>query len=625
MTKLTNEHRRILVCDDDAGIIDAYRRIFSDLTGSSDHGETSDYDALSAELFGEAPSSVEAVIDDVVYCRQGEDAVAAFAQARNEGRPFGAVFLDVRMPPGIDGIETARRMRIIEPATNIVMVTGYSDHRPSEIAGLVGTADRLFYLVKPFDADEVRQLSTTLVNRWASDGRMANELTIRLEQLEQLNRALRASEAAAYEAARRDPLTGLLNRMGLQERFEAASAQARARGTEVALLYLDLDRFKTINDTYGHGIGDQLICEVSRRLTSAVGSDGFVARLGGDEFAVVCEDEGLLAPLLERVLSLSREPFVTQAHQLPVSFSVGYASSTHAGCDLEELMRRADVALYAAKDAGRGTARAFDPAVDEAALSDQALARDLKAAIGTDAVFLLYQPLMCINGRQVTGVEALLRWNHAVHGAIPPDVFVPIAEKNGLMAELGDWVLRQAFADVRGWSHVISSINLSVIQFAQPDFAARVIALAQDMGTVPDRIEFEITETAMASDMASFVAQVQALADAGFRFALDDFGSGYASIGYLSRLKFQKLKIDRSFINDLTTKPDADRLIRSIVGLASAIGLSVTAEGVEDVFQHDILKTVGCDQLQGFLFHKPCSKHTVEDILTRQRHIEHAA
>ncbi|TCQ02963.1 diguanylate cyclase (GGDEF)-like protein [Rhizobium sp. PP-F2F-G36] len=619
MTLPTHQKRRILICDDEAGILDAYRRIFSDLVAEAvDDAAGSDYDALSADLFGDEPTADAAVIDDIVYCRQGEEAVEAVRAAKTAGQPFGVVFLDVRMPPGIDGVETARQIRAIEPVINIVIVTGYSDHRPTEIAGMVGAADRLFYLVKPFDADEVRQMATTLVNRWTSDGDIARELAAQVEALEKLNQALRASEASAHLVARRDPLTKLLNRTGLQERFNAARKTAHANGAQVALLYLDLDRFKRVNDSYGHGIGDQLICEVARRLSTAVRDDGFVARLGGDEFAILCETAELEL-VLARIVATAELPFATSAYQLPVNFSIGYSCGRNdADADLQELMRQADVALYVAKDAGRGIARQFDPYLDQIFFRDQTMARDLKTAIESNALCLNYQPLMCIEGKRVTGVEALLRWHHDDLGLISPEIFVPIAEKNGLMGELGNWVLKRAFEDARVWPDVITSINLSVLQFAKPDFAEIVLKLARDMGVVADRIEFEITETAMTNDTTSFLAQVEVLRKAGFRFALDDFGSGYASIGYLSRLNFHKLKIDRSFVSALSVKPDADRMIRSIVSLGAAMGLTITAEGVEDVHQHEILKAVGCDQLQGFLFHRPCSRSDVEAILKRE-------
>lgn len=618
--------KRILVCDDEASVIDSYRRILSDLVAPTTQPVLGDLDALAADLFGDEPSTVNsaAVIDDITYCRQGNEAVSVFEAAKRQGRPFSAVFLDVRMPPGIDGIETAKQLRALDPAINIVVVTGYSDHRPSEIAGIVGAQDRLFYLVKPFNADEVRQMATTLVHRWSTDQQTANELAERLVQLEQTNHALRESQAYAHQAARHDPLTGLLNRKGLEEEYSAALKDAKESGRLIYVAYADLDRFKQVNDGHGHIVGDQYIREFANRLVGATETDGFVARVGGDEFMVVFAAESGPEALLERLLRIGENPFIEAGVRLPVNFSVGYCRCA-SGMPLSEAMRRADVALYSAKSAGRGVGRAYDESLDAEILHSQSLARDLRSAIAADTLDLHYQPLMSADGRRVTGVEALLRWTHSQQGSISPALFVPIAEENNLMGELGDWVLRRAFADMQYWPGLVTSINISTMQFSRPDFADHVIEMAGAAGVPSGLIEFEITETALSDNMVQFANQVEKLVLAGFRLALDDFGSGYAGIGYLNRLQFSKLKIDRSFVSGLRIKPNADRMIRSIVGMGEAMGLTVTAEGVEEQFQHDLLQAAGCDQMQGFLFHKPCSAEEVLKLLDRQREAERAA
>jgi len=516
-------------------------------------------------------------------------------------------------------------MRQLDPAVNIVMVTGHSDHRPAEIAGVVGAQDRLFYLVKPFDPDEVRQMATTLAHRWSSDRTVANELTSRLQELEKVNRALKLSEASAHQAARRDPLTGLLNRKGLQEQFDAAFSLASKEGRYLSFAYIDLDRFKLVNDAHGHTVGDRLIREVASRIVEATADDGFVARLGGDEFAVVCAHPDRLEEVVCRLLRVGETPFIEDGFNLPVSLSVGYCRCDAGQDSLSDAMRRADVALYSAKMAGRGGARIYDADLDKQFLLGQAIARDLKDAIDANALRLHYQPLMSADGCRVTGLEALLRWDRRDYGPISPALFVPIAEQNNLMAELGEWVLRQAMKDIQLWPDIVTSINLSAVQFAQPHFAEHVLALAKSAGISPSVIEFEITETALSQDMTNFAQQVATLRRAGFNLALDDFGSGYASIGYLSQFHFNKLKIDRSFVSNLRLKPNADRMIRSIVGLGEAMGLTVTAEGVEDEFQHELLRAAGCDQMQGFLFHKPCSKEDVERLLDKQRQADRAA
>ena len=618
--------RRILVCDDEVSVIDAYRRILSDLVGPTTAPAVGDLDALAADLFGDEPlvSSANGVISDVIYCRQGAEAVAVFEEAKRQGRPFSAVFLDVRMPPGIDGVETARRMRAFDPSINIVMVTGYSDHRPAEIATSVGAQDRLFYLVKPFDADEVRQMATTLAHRWSSDQHVASELAERLQQLERVNSALQASEATAHQAARRDPLTGLLNRKGLEEEYTAALSKATEHEERLSVAYVDLDRFKQVNDGHGHSVGDRFIAEVAGRIVEAVGTDGFVARVGGDEFMVVCTARSSLGLVLGRLLQVREQPFIEPGITLQVSLSIGYCDCA-AGSTLAEAMHRADVALYSAKSAGRGVARAYDGDLDESIIRSKLVARELKLAIETDSLLLHYQPLMSADGLRVTGLEALLRWNHPEWGSVSPAFFVPVAEQNNLMGELGDWVLRRAMSDMRLWPNLVTSINLSAMQFSRPNFADHVIQLAAASDISPSLVEFEITETALSGDMTQLVHQVEKLVLAGFKLALDDFGSGYAGIGYLSKLHFSKLKIDSSFINDLRVKPNADRMIRSIVDLGGAMGLTVTAEGVEEEFQRELLQEAGCDQMQGFLFHNPCSRQEVEALLRRQRQADRAA
>ncbi|MBW6425196.1 EAL domain-containing protein [Rhizobium sp. XQZ8] len=619
--------RRILVCDDETGVIEAYRRILSDLVeGASAQAEVT-LDALAADLFGDeqTPAINGTGIDEIVYCRQGDEAVAVFGEAAGKGEPFAAVFVDVRMPPGFDGVEAARRMRALDPAINIVMVTGYSDHRPAEIAGAIGAQDRLFYLVKPFDADEVRQMATTLVHRWTSDMRAAAELTGRLQELEKVNRALQVSEASAHRAARRDPLTGLLNRKGLQEAFDAAMSEASKADGKLFFAYIDLDRFKMVNDVHGHAVGDLFICNVGDRIVRATGQDGFVARLGGDEFAVVITEGEELDSVLNRVLRVGDIPFAEAGSELPVSLSIGYCRCDVVGGGLSDAMRRADLALYSAKAAGRGTARGYDKSLDDEFLRSQVIACDLKAAIENSGLQLHYQPLMSADGCKVTGLEALLRWTHPEHGDVSPAVFISIAEQNNMMIELGDWVLRQAMRDIRSWPDIITSINLSAVQFSQPCFAEKVIQLARAADISPSLIEFEITETALCGNMFDFAQQVEKLCDAGFKLALDDFGSGYAGIGYLSQLRFNKLKIDQSFVSNLRIEPNAERIIRSLVGLGEAMGLTVTAEGVEEVFQHELLRAAGCDQMQGFLFHRPCSREDVKQLLDRQRSADRAA
>jgi diguanylate cyclase (GGDEF)-like protein len=352
--------RRILVVDDDPHVLDGYRRVLGSLVGQPGADGPCDLDALSQDLFGESEPDEPPAIDDLVYCRQGEDAVLAVRTAMAEGRPFGVVFLDIRMPPGIDGLETGRRIRAIDEHANIVIVTGYSDHLPAAIDAAIGSDRPIFYMVKPFGPSELTQMATALSQRWSADLGRVQELARRVAELEALTALLVASEARARENARRDPMTDLLNRTAFTECFAEEAAAARAGFRTPALLYLDIDRFKRVNDTYGHVTGDTLIQEFARRLQHVVAENGITARLGGDEFAVICPDASVAGTLAERIIETCRQPYPIGSHVITSAVSIGVATMDDGALSFTEAMRRADSALYAAKAAGRGVAIPYE-------------------------------------------------------------------------------------------------------------------------------------------------------------------------------------------------------------------------------------------------------------------------
>jgi diguanylate cyclase (GGDEF)-like protein len=607
---------RVLVADDDAQILDAYRRVLDGLRTSATPA-ASDLDALSAELFGDAPAvTQDGLLSDVVYLRQGEQAVRTVAEARESGLPFAIVFLDMRMPPGIDGLETARRIRALDPNINIVIVTGYSDHKPAEITAAVGRPEKLFYLLKPFDGGELQQLTTALANRWAADINMTEELARRVTELEDMNERLKASEAQAQQAARLDALTGLLNRHGLKERCREEAEKPHAAGSHVSVFFLDLDRFKDVNDSLGHAAGDDLIREFARRVNRVTGEDGFAARLGGDEFAVICAKPGLVAVLGQRLLDACSAPYFLNGHTVQSGVSIGVAHAESSETSLTELMRQADIALYTAKASGRGMVCAFDPSMERDILGTQRLANDLAGAIARDELVMHYQPLVCAEGRPISSVEALLRWEHPVQGWISPLMIIKVAEKSDLIHTLGDWIARRAFQDSRKWPDLITSINISPLQLRSRDFVERLAALVTELEVAPDRIELEITETGLISDLRDASEKSRRLKALGFRIVLDDFGSGFAGISYLNQIPFDKLKIDRSLIESLSVKSNPGEAVQSIVGLARSYGLFITAGGVEDREQQVFLKSAGCTHLQGFFFHHPMAAEDLCQLLT---------
>jgi diguanylate cyclase (GGDEF)-like protein len=600
---------RILVVDDDTNVLDAYRRVFA--TSAS---MTTQADELAAELFGEdgAPSSPARHESawEVLFCRQGSEAVSLVDQARIDGAPFALAFLDMRMPPGMDGLETARRLRQLDHRLNIVIVTGYSDHQAGEISRSIGAPDKLFYLTKPFDRGEILQLAAALTQRWTLDEANERELAAHLRDLERLNAELLRSEAHARRLARHDILTGLANRGYL---FDRLSAHCDGDKTEhQALIYLDLDRFKEVNDTLGHAAGDDLLRDLAERIRTVLGERGFAARLGGDEFAVAVASSA--APdIALAILDACARPFSCAGHAIDVRMSAGVAQDrdeSGEAIDAVEWMRRADVALYAAKGAGRGRICEFDPDLDRAALTGNLMATELRRAIDMDELSLLYQPIMGSAGR-LEGVEALLRWTSEALGIVSPAVFVAVAERSHLIRDLGWWVVRRAFRDAKAWPQLVTSINLSPAQLRYPAFASEVVELAASEGVACASIEFEVTENMLIEDLEQASQQIALLKEAGFRIALDDFGTGYSSLNYLTRIPFDKLKIDRSFVQNLTRSSEAAALLQSIVGLARALGLSITAEGVEEEDQEAFLVALGCNHIQGYLYSGPVTRDEI--------------
>jgi diguanylate cyclase (GGDEF)-like protein len=449
----------------------------------------------------------------------------------------------------------------------------------------------------------------------------------RIEELERAHLELKAKEAQAHHLAYHDVLTGLPNRALFNDNADKAMARAR-HGIPVAVLLLDLDRFKNVNDRFGHFAGDALIQEVARRLTRLVGRADAVARLGGDEFAILLQDQDLqdsLETMLNRILEDLRRPYDILGHQAHIGVSIGVALAPDCGTDRSDLMRKADIALYRAKDEGRDCYRFFTAQMDETVQLRAVLEADLRAAIASGTGLTVhYQPLIDIRASTVSGLEALLRWHHPTRGWIPPHMFVPVAEETGLIGALGDWVLARACEVAREWPGLSIAVNLSPVQFCDEHFVERVCGIVRAAGVPARQIEFEVTESVVLDQNDSVRAQLRQLRAEGFRVALDDFGTGYSSLGQLREFEVDRIKIDRSFIQSLWQNADAGAIISAVVTLGHAMGLQVTAEGVETADQQDFLKVTGCNVMQGFLFSRPVPAHQLRDSLGR-RVVEEAA
>jgi len=430
------------------------------------------------------------------------------------------------------------------------------------------------------------------------------------EQIAQLERAhveLMAKEAQAHHLAYHDVLTGLPNRALFNDSADQAMLRAR-HGEATAILLLDLDRFKNVNDRLGHLAGDELIQQVAKRLARTISGDGVIGRLGGDEFAILLQGEDLmddLGPMLDRILEDLRRPYDIQGSQAHVGVSIGVARAPECGTDRTDLMRKADIALYRAKDEGRDCYRFFTEAMDETVQLRASLEVDLRAALASgDGLNVHYQPLVDSAGRKVTGLEALVRWDHPRRGSVPPSLFVPVAEETGLISTLGDWVLSESCKVARAWPKLTIAINLSPIQFCDEDFAERLCRIVRESGVSPHQIELEVTEGVVLDQNETVRGALRRLRKEGFRIALDDFGTGYSSLSYLRDFEVDRIKIDKSFVQSLGLTLDAGAIVTAVVTLGHAMGLQVTAEGVETADQENFLRLAGCNVLQGYLFSK---------------------
>ena len=431
----------------------------------------------------------------------------------------------------------------------------------------------------------------------------------------------RKSEAEVSRLARFDPLTGLANRAETGRLLIEAIGTRAGLTRPCALMMLDLDRFKQVNDTLGHPAGDALLKQVAQRLLRAVGTTGQVGRLGGDEFKVVlpgAHDRSLLAGIAKTIIETVSAPYRINDTKVTIGVSIGLALAPDDGSTSEELVRNADLALYAAKEAGRGVHRFYQAGMHSAAEERRELEQDLRRAIAEGEFHLVYQPIVSISTESIIGFESLIRWQHPTRGPISPAEFIPMAEETGLIEPIGEWILRQACADAAAWPVTARvAVNISAIQFANPRLPTLVSQVLAQSRLDPDRLELEITETVFVVGDESTDRQFAALKALGVRLALDDFGTGYSSLGYLQRAPFDKIKIDQSFVRGATLGDNRNAaIITAIVSLANTLKIETTVEGVETQDEILLVKRLGCSHIQGFVFGRPMPG---KDLLARMR------
>ncbi len=558
-----------------------------------------------------------------------------------KARSFDLVLLDIMMPD-MCGNAVLRAIRQSHSALQlpVIMVTAKS-HSEDVVESLdLGAND---YVTKPVDFTvALARINSQLARKFAAEEeslarraveQKAAELIVVAEQnaealrktnadLEAAAEQRRLSEERLQRLAYHDGLTGLLNRTAFRERAVELVDDAEAEGRDPAILFIDLDRFKAINDVYGHEAGDNLLGEVSARLKALVGDQGYVGRLGGDEFGILLRDGARgtgAAALAEAVVRTLCEPFPIGERVFQIGASCGVALGSDVEWRLETLLKAADLAMYRAKSRGRSRFTLFDPSMMEEMKERSAMEVALREAVRADAIDVHYQPIIDATTRQLTSCEALARWVHPERGPILPELFIPLAEETGQIMALGTQVLRKACAEAAGWpEHVRLAVNLSPLQFRNHDLIDVIRTILADTGLPPHRLELEITETALLESRDSNFDILRSIRSLGIRVSMDDFGTGYSSLSYLQNFEFDKIKVDRRFVAGLRPGADGAGIIKAIADLGATVGVSLTAEGVETEDELAVVASYGCSEIQGFLFSRPLSAEDVRAFVSAQ-------
>ena len=598
-------NRRVLVVDDNRAIHEDFLKILS-----GDAGCSSELLAAERLLLGEAVTFEARPTFEIDTALQGQEGAARVQQALNEERPYAMAFVDMRMPPGWDGLETIQRLWVLDPNLQVVICSAHSDYDWTEVVARLDHSDKLLVIKKPFEPIEVLQCANALTRKWENERTLRNQVEHLEHVVEARTQGLEAANKQLRHLASHDALTGLPNRVLVDDRMAQAVAHADRDGHTFAVAMFDLDRFKNVNDSFGHRAGDELIKEVAHRLADIARSTDTVARLGGDEFLFIIdrlerhEDAECIA---RRAVEALQVPVRLGGVDIHTSASIGIAMFPADGKSVETLIANADAAMYCAKQRGRNNIQFYAAGMNSVTQDKVKLESDLHEALALQQFELHYQPKVETKSGLIHGAEALIRWRHPERGLVSPAEFIPIAEACGLIDSIGEWVVREGCRQARAWQleglpPLRVAVNLSAFQFRHGNLLQTIRDALTAADLDPRYLEVEITESALMSDPEESVTILEHLSRMGVVVSVDDFGTGYSSMSYLRRFPIDKLKIDRSFISELISRADDASIVQAIVSLAHSLNLKVVAEGVETAEQLDFLRKLGCDQYQGYCF-----------------------
>jgi diguanylate cyclase (GGDEF)-like protein len=644
-------NNRILIVDDTPSIHEDFRKLLG-IAGD----DRPSLKSMRAALLGDddAPNGPgsRSMSDRPKYeldsAFQGQEALHKVRAAVDAGRPYAMAFVDMRMPPGWDGLETVQNLWAADPHLQIAICTAYSDYSWDEIISKLGLTDQLLLLKKPFDIAEAWQMACAMTKKWALSrqaemkalelGELVNERTRELNKTNdrlqhEINERRQAEERLRHNALH-DILTDLPNRALLTERLDRCVLRAQRQADyHFAVLFMDLDNFKFVNDSLGHRIGDKLLIGIASRLTACLRAldttarplDRTAARLGGDEFVILLdgiknlENAKLVA---QRVHDALKEPFDLEGQQVIATMSIGITMDDPEVTDADTYMLNADTALYEAKRRGKRNTAVFDTELRANTVDRLRLEMDLRQAIEGMQLRTYYQPIVSIESGKIHSLEALARWQHPQRGLLAAGLFIPIAESSSLIVDIGKWILRDACAQARDWRlkhtdhrELTICVNLSARQLANADIVETIRQVLEETGLEPDGLCLEITETMVLSNASEVAQIIKMIKDMGVAVHLDDFGTGYSSLSYLHDLPVSAIKIDRSFIKNMGLDGRHAATIQAIVSLAHNRSIQVIAEGVETLEQFAQVQALECDYVQGYYFSKPVEPDQIDRLI----------